>query len=234
MDSSGRHVLVKAVPESSKEWRIISALMSLNYDPENHTIPIVDVLHRDGTVFIVQAQWHDYPFSRPLNFHQWIVVAYQVLEGLAFMHRQGIGHGDLHIGNLVCNYHGEAAYSELKNSSFRIAFIGFGTSVQCRGETRTIPHQEFIAPPIPYRLPKQESGSDTDLFARDVYALGQIIRAIAPVTVGYRTPEGMLIYQFEVPSGSRLLRRSAQSNDVRGSEHTPLCASCTCSPDLCY
>ncbi|KAJ7435713.1 kinase-like domain-containing protein [Mycena galericulata] len=182
MDSSGRHVLVKAVPESSKEWRIISALMSLNYDPENHTIPIVDVLHRDGTVFIVQAQWHDYPFSRPLNFHQWIVVAYQVLEGLAFMHRQGIGHGDLHIGNLVCNYHGEAAYSELKNSSFRIAFIGFGTSVQCRGETRTIPHQEFIAPPFPYRLPKQESGSDTDLFARDVYALGQIIRAIAPVT----------------------------------------------------
>ncbi|KAJ7509370.1 hypothetical protein B0H11DRAFT_1962228 [Mycena galericulata] len=145
MDSSGRHVLVKAVPESSKEWRIISALMSLNYDPENHTIPIVDVLHRDGTVFIVQAQWHDYPFSRPLNFHQWIVVAYQVLEGLAFMHRQGIGHGEILCATTMARLH----IQSLKTAAFESHSSASGP--QSNVEEKLVPSLIRNSSPHPFR-----------------------------------------------------------------------------------
>ncbi|KAJ6595409.1 kinase-like domain-containing protein [Mycena sp. CBHHK59/15] len=191
VDSMGRHVLVKAVPEASQEWRIIGVLTSLNYDPQNHTIPVVDILHCDGTAFIVQARWGDQPLYPSLNVREWVMVAYQLLEGLVFMHKHGIGHGDLHIGNIVCNYHSLRSEAERcpayaafkKSSSFRMAFIDFGTSVQFSGEAHSVPHRPFVGPSKPYRSPEQDDGNDFDLFAADVYGLGQIIRAIAPTTI---------------------------------------------------
>ncbi|KAJ7938686.1 kinase-like domain-containing protein [Mycena leptocephala] len=225
VDSIGREVFVKAVPHISEEWRIISFLASLNHEPHNHTIPVVKILRYNDAVFIVQARWGSRPFHPPLEPHEWVGVAYQLLEGLAFMHKHGIGHGDLHPGNIVCNYHNARsnvrkcpAYADFKNGpNFRIAFIDFGAAVRFSGADRCVAYREAIGPDDVYRSPEQDSGGEFDLFAADIYGLGQILRSEAPVEVGstwVRTGSFLLISPcWQIPSGYDALIQQMTSPD---------------------
>ena len=97
-DSLGREVCVKAVEKKSHEWQILEFLGSptLRPDRTNHTIPIVSILHHHDreTVFIVQAKWGTEWLIPDLEtVKDLYVVTRQLLEGLAFMHRHGVGHG---------------------------------------------------------------------------------------------------------------------------------------------
>ncbi|KAJ7759751.1 hypothetical protein DFH07DRAFT_701148, partial [Mycena maculata] len=55
----GREVMIKAVPKTSPEVRIIQHLTSppLRDFTQNHTIPVVSVILHHQTAFIVQARW---------------------------------------------------------------------------------------------------------------------------------------------------------------------------------
>ena len=97
-DSLGREVCVKAVEKKSHEWQILEFLGSpaLRPDRANHTIPIVSILHHhdEETVFIVQAKWGtEWLIPNLETMKELYVVTRQLLEGLAFMHRHGVGHG---------------------------------------------------------------------------------------------------------------------------------------------
>jgi len=98
VDSLGREVYIKVVQRKSHEWQIMEFLGSPMMRPDctNHTIPIVSILcHHDGeTVFIVQAKWGtDWYSSSIETMKELYAVTHQLLEGLAFMHRHGVGHG---------------------------------------------------------------------------------------------------------------------------------------------
>jgi hypothetical protein len=98
VDDLSRDLYVKAVSKSSNEWRILEYLSSpaLRSNPANHTIPIISVLHHhdEETVFLVQAKWGtDWLYPILENMKERYIVAHQLLEGLAFMHGHGIGHG---------------------------------------------------------------------------------------------------------------------------------------------
>ncbi|KIM36383.1 hypothetical protein M413DRAFT_449254 [Hebeloma cylindrosporum] len=104
------------------------------------------------------------------------------------MHEHKIGHGDLHLENIVWNYHNSRLSKRSKRYTpirrdfdFRLAYIDFQTSVQFLTEDDC--HQvlcDSLGPPLPFRSPEQIEGEDRngatfDLFAADVYGLGQIL-----------------------------------------------------------
>lgn len=98
VDSLGREVYIKAVQRKSHEWQILEFLSSpkLRLDPANHTLPVISILrHHDGkTVFIVQPRWGmDWYSSSIETTKQLFELTHQLLEGLAFMHRNLVGHG---------------------------------------------------------------------------------------------------------------------------------------------
>ncbi|KAF8964255.1 hypothetical protein BDZ97DRAFT_1758087 [Flammula alnicola] len=199
VDDLGRDLYVKAVPKASDEWRILEFLTSPELrDPANHTIPIVSVLHHpDGeTVFLIQAKWGSewlWPDLESMN--ERYMVAHQLLEGLAFMHRNGIGHGvRLHfLHRLIftlrtwsgitttCETIQQPPTIESLNAILIFALLSstlrrLSVQFPIDSSNHDIPSCRCVRPPLPFRSPEQDREGETfSLFAADVYGLGQIL-----------------------------------------------------------
>jgi len=92
---------------------------------------------------------------------------------------------DLHSDNIVWNCHDTRIfptahnYKELQRDfDFRLAFIDFGASIEFpkNSSSHHIPCRS-LGPPEPFRSPEQDQGQREtfDLFAADVYGLGQVL-----------------------------------------------------------
>ncbi|TRM70471.1 kinase-like domain-containing protein [Schizophyllum amplum] len=185
LDPHYRMVIIKAVPSDSSKWRIIDFLSSgaRRDDPRNHTIPVVEIIHAQQYVFIVQACW-DYswvfpPFDSVASRLEW---CHQLFTGLCFMHEHGITHADIHSGNVLWNHDGARPSYFLQDpcpklhSTFdaRYAYIDFGAAVHSFDEAdrhwtpRTYPPEEYAAPEQILEIP-------IDRFAADIYNLGRVM-----------------------------------------------------------
>ncbi|KAJ7088740.1 kinase-like domain-containing protein [Mycena belliarum] len=203
LDSSGREVIIKAVPPGSFEAQILERLATspLRDHPENHTIPVVSILRGDHATFLVQARWGDRIATQepsPLSF--WAgKQAYQLLQGLTFMHEHGIAHGDIYPMNIVCNFTALRTgrpcqfFEEFKTSaSYRLAFIDFGESTQLDGIG---PHRISCpgrrrGPPSEFRAPELDDDRFFDPFSADVFSLGRLLLDLDPpveIPVAYQT-----------------------------------------------
>ncbi|KAJ7234881.1 kinase-like domain-containing protein [Mycena haematopus] len=194
LDSCTREVMIKAVPPGSLEAQILERLVSppLRQHPENHTIPVMSILHCDRATFLVQARWGSWWLSHfPCTLSFWAgVQACQLLEGLAFMHEHGIVHGDIYVCNIVCNFGSSRTrpapcrvFEAFKQSpNYRVAFIDFGQSLQFDSIG---PHQipcprPLRGPPPECRAPELEQCPTYDPFSADVFSLARLLLDLNP------------------------------------------------------
>ncbi|KAI0077840.1 hypothetical protein K474DRAFT_1595284 [Panus rudis PR-1116 ss-1] len=102
----GSRISIKKVNASSQEAEIGLYLSraEIQQDPRNHCVPILDVLPDPldmAQKLIVM------PYLRPFDDPEFVVIGEvvdfvrQTLEGLAFMHSQGVAHRDCAAGNIM-------------------------------------------------------------------------------------------------------------------------------------
>ncbi|VDB85836.1 unnamed protein product [Peniophora sp. CBMAI 1063] len=104
--SDGKLVYVKRIKTGDQESSIASVLSSepLRKDPRNHTVPVEDVFVDDedpSTSYLVMPFLRR-PTSPPFEYVGEVVdFVDQVLEGLTFMHDQGVAHRDCAMPNIM-------------------------------------------------------------------------------------------------------------------------------------
>ncbi|KAJ7233717.1 kinase-like domain-containing protein [Mycena haematopus] len=187
-DAEDRVCALKALHNSRSrtEIDIITFLNSSNMRAcaDNHTIPILDTIVTTEWTFIVMPYW-----PRPAHACiPWEVEDHfnrlaQALEGLSFMHRHGIIHRDISVGNMLLNVHYAVpgVYSPFAKRSIALAYIDFGcayrfpdgsdpTSWLGSGQWGAMDH---AAPEIP-RGDTRHHDQPYHLPPVDVYALGSV------------------------------------------------------------
>ncbi|KAF7322232.1 Protein kinase domain-containing protein [Mycena sanguinolenta] len=132
-DVEDRVCALKALHNSRgrEEIDIITFLNSPNMRAcaDNHTIPILDTIVTEEWSFIVMPY-----LPRPVHACiPWEVDDHfnrlaQALEGLSFMHRHGIIHRDISVGNVLLNVHYgvPGVYSPFTKRNIALAFIDYG------------------------------------------------------------------------------------------------------------
>ncbi|OCB91803.1 hypothetical protein A7U60_g916 [Sanghuangporus baumii] len=103
--SDGRRIKMKKLAKGSKELEIARFLTSeeMSKDPRNHCVPILDVFSEEDShlEFMVMPLLirHSQPsFS---TVHEALDFVKQLLEGLAFMHENGVAHRDCAANNIM-------------------------------------------------------------------------------------------------------------------------------------
>ncbi|KAK7007790.1 kinase domain-containing protein [Favolaschia claudopus] len=132
-DTQDRVCGIKALhnSRSREEIDIITYLNSpkLRACPDNHTIPILDKIVTEEWTFIVMPYWpRSVQTCIPWEVEDYFNRLAQALEGLAFMHRHGIAHRDISIGNMLLNVHYgiPGVYSSFARRNIALAYIDFG------------------------------------------------------------------------------------------------------------
>lgn len=127
--SDGRVVALKILNCASDELEILRGLQTLQWD-RNHTVKLLGCVaseHKVGDVIIVM------PWELPLeafldgcpNLAESLCT--QFLEGVSFLHEQGVAHLDLKPGNTLVGYPGQSPLP-------RLSIIDFGLSVRVENE----------------------------------------------------------------------------------------------------
>ncbi|KAF8510690.1 kinase-like domain-containing protein [Gautieria morchelliformis] len=185
LDSRGRRVILKAVPTSSMELKVIQLLSSapLRADPRNHTIPLLEVLDAREWSIIVTPEWGTANLNQCASIEEYLEYARQLFEGLAFMHQNGIIHGDVHDMNVVINMLEGNPFGPFDSTprdfgpcGAKYAFIDFGESHIVRTEDEAIRHPDEVSfhPKAPG--PELLKDDPVNLFSCDVYAVGALLR----------------------------------------------------------
>ncbi|KAJ7093360.1 kinase-like domain-containing protein [Mycena belliarum] len=237
-DAEDRVCALKALHNfrSRAEIDIISFLNSpkLRSCADNHTIPILDKIVTDDWTFIVMPYWpRSVQTCIPWEVEDYFNRLIQALEGLCFMHRHGIIHRDISVGNMLLNVHSSVpgVYSSFKKLNIGLAFIDFGCSVRFPADSDKsswigtghwgtkdhsapeIPRHGSFPPQVSYQLPPV-----------DVYAVGSVFtRALSWEHVYCKTfgnPEGSptaahQVLRERVTGYRALLERMQDPNPAR-------------------
>ncbi|KAJ7826306.1 kinase-like domain-containing protein [Mycena olivaceomarginata] len=236
-DAQDRVCALKALHNSRAraEIDIITFLNSpqMRACADNHTIPILDKIVTEEWTFIVMPYW-------PRSVHTcipWEVEDYfnrlaQALEGLSFMHRHGIVHRDVAVGNMLLNVHYgiPGVYSSFARRNIALAYIDLGSA--CRFPAGSDP-STWIGTgywgTIDHAAPEVPRGSNRNsqpyhLPPVDVYAIGSVFtRALSWEQIYCKTfgnPEGLptaahQVLQEVVPGYVALLERMKHPDPTR-------------------
>ncbi|KAJ7820825.1 kinase-like domain-containing protein [Mycena olivaceomarginata] len=193
--------------------------------PDNHTIPILDKIVTEEWTFIVMPYWpRPVHACIPAEVEDHFNRLTQALEGLSFMHRHGVIHRDISVGNMLLNVHYgvPGVYSSFTRRGIALAYIDLGCASRFpagsdpafwvgTGHWGTVDH---AAPEVPrgntrhsqpYHLPPV-----------DVYAVGSVfMRALSWEQIYCKTfgnPDGLptaahQVLQEFVPGYVALLER---------------------------
>ncbi|KAK7007071.1 hypothetical protein R3P38DRAFT_3212699 [Favolaschia claudopus] len=151
---------------------------------------------------ILQEQWirqygktFKYPFFFGVNssvvylFHELLsfwagTQAYQLLQVLAFMHDQGIAHGDLYYVGIIHAPHSRTS----KRADYRVAFIDFGEARDfgMSGSIQIPCPRPVSGPPADFRAPEIDHCKTFDPFAADVFSMARLVLALYPPACAYR------------------------------------------------
>lgn len=228
LDHVGRQVVLKAIQRDSSEHKVLRHLCSqaLRKDPRNHTIPVTLIPVGDY-VFVIQPYWgRCWDWPHPDSIPSRLKLAAQLLEGLAFMHHNLIGHGDIHRENILWNHSDWRRWGTddddgpppgfLFHSTFdfRMAYIDFGCSTLFEpGQSHTIPSDS--RPPSVFAAPEQTAEGDSyDVFAADVYNLGRVLQYELDEALGDEDPVARETVE-SLPEYLDLLNRMTQEDPTR-------------------
>ncbi|KAJ7760918.1 hypothetical protein B0H16DRAFT_1312522 [Mycena metata] len=223
-DRDGFQVVLKQVskadhPSEETIHRFLSAPGSeMSQDPTNHCIPLLDVLHppNDSDLQILVMQLLRKCNSPPFDtFGEVIDFFNQIFEGLQFMHKHLVAHGDCSSNNIMMTCRGmypDGFHPQYQNSSRdlssdarhltrtqrppRYYFIDFGISVRFNAE------DPCLALPIKgadQTVPEHQIDGDVDPqdpFATDIYYLGN---SSAKNFWTYKISPGCVEFEFMRP-----------------------------------
>ncbi|VDB85832.1 unnamed protein product [Peniophora sp. CBMAI 1063] len=195
--SDGKMVYLKRVKAKNREASIACSLYSepLRRDPMNHSVPVLDTFADPvvpGDSFMVMPflrEPDDPPFERVGEVVDFVD---QVLQGLVFMHEQGIAHRDCSLDNIMMDasemfpdgFHpifqdnGLDGFSRLRSRprsfvSVKYYFIDYGiSSVFSPGQ----PHLVTGLDGRDRDVPELSSTTPYDPFAVDVFLIGNMFR----------------------------------------------------------
>jgi serine/threonine protein kinase len=138
-DSTGMPVVVKALRSGSEELSILRFLHSVG-SPQNHTIELLNTFNVDITTFIVLPRAERLDFMSLSLRELAEELSTQFLEGVAFLHHNGVAHLDLKPQNV------------LVEDNRRLVIIDFDISVRVNSPEDTIDRflgtQGWMAPEI--------------------------------------------------------------------------------------
>ncbi|KZV68701.1 hypothetical protein PENSPDRAFT_609719 [Peniophora sp. CONT] len=196
--SDGKMVYIKRIKAGNREVSIATSLYdeSLRNDPMNHTVPILEVFSdpdTPGLSYIVMP-FLRFPEDPPFETVGEVVdFVDQILEGLVFMHDQGVAHRDCCMGNIMMDA------SEMYPDGFHPVHMddlpdGF-TPARSRPRSQVAIRYYFIdysistvfAPGQPRGLVTGTDGRDQDVpelsdikpydpFAVDIFLIGNLLR----------------------------------------------------------
>ncbi|KAL5530897.1 hypothetical protein ACEPAG_3773 [Sanghuangporus baumii] len=198
--SDGMKVAIKKLREDSNELAIATFLTSkeLSQDPRNHTVPILDVFKKDGfalkfMVMPLLSIFDEPPFS---SIDEVIDFMKQTLEGLSFMHENGVAHRDCSYLNIMMDganlyprgFHPGASY--LDYSGKRLAsprhrrnvrgikyyFTDFGIS--SRFDDANNPRLVTGKDCQDKQLPELYQDEPYDPFLVDIFLLGNVFKRV--------------------------------------------------------
>ncbi|KAJ6505696.1 kinase-like domain-containing protein [Mycena vitilis] len=237
-DAQDRVCALKALHNSRSraEIDIITFLNSpqMRACAENHTIPILDQIVTEEWTFVVMPYWpRSVQTCIPWEVEDYFNRLAQALEGLSFMHRHGIIHRDISVGNMLLNVHYgvPGVYSSFTRRNIALAYIDFGCA--CRFPAGSDPAswvgtgywgtKDHAAPEIP-RGDSRRSQQPYHLPPVDVYALGSVFaRALSWEQLYCKTfgnPDNLptaahqVLREF-VPGYSALLERMMNPDPTR-------------------
>ncbi|RDB29672.1 hypothetical protein Hypma_014805 [Hypsizygus marmoreus] len=180
-DRLGREVHIRAVRPDSQELRVLRCLTSRHLESDhNHTVPVICIFDVHEWTVVVQPYWGFWWDEPPLPSRaRHLQVARELLEGLSFMHSQGISHGDIHSGNILISHEDRRARPR-RDAEFRVAFIDFESSAifPLDAVDHIVKGDDLpTVPPAHIRAPEQEHDKESwDAFKTDVYNLGRCLQ----------------------------------------------------------
>jgi len=148
----GKRVVIKEVGRNDEEVRIARMLTSgsVEHDPRNHCVPILQVIDDPDGLKSLLVMPLLRPMDNPPFDHVKEIVDFvdQLLEGLVFLHENGVAHRDCVRANLMMDadamypegfhpilttykpdYSGEAPYIPRSAAGVKYYFVDFGISV---------------------------------------------------------------------------------------------------------
>ncbi|KAG8934407.1 NUAK SNF1-like kinase 1 [Tulasnella sp. 418] len=169
-ESSSDQVVI-AKRTTAVEVKLIKSLLSARSNKyENHTIAYKHVLQlSDVHVYLIMPYYSDLSSLKFLSSRLYLEIRFQLIEGVAFMHEQGVVHRDIKPSNVVV---------ELKE--YRLFIIDYDLSQhqspggQCFGYCGT---EGWTAPEI-------QPDAVWDPWSADIWALANVIRYLAK-RIGY-------------------------------------------------
>ncbi|KAJ7293973.1 hypothetical protein C8J57DRAFT_1162890 [Mycena rebaudengoi] len=183
--SDGRAVMLKFSRVDLYESEIFANLASIP-DPDNHTIPLYDVLnlpgHNPEWCIVITPRLTDCRTPHTRYLRDFVNFLHQVLEGICFMHRHNVAHTDIARTNIVWDAkQNPSDPSDLKGKkskkgpapSTKYYFIDFGlacsyNSFEDRGLVRGICGQHRDIPELSEEVPY-------DPFPLDIRQLGEML-----------------------------------------------------------
>ncbi|KAI0344444.1 kinase-like protein [Trametopsis cervina] len=154
------------------EIRALQCLLAIS-SSRNHTIP-AEIISCSKTTIIVM------PWLREVTLLPWhsldtlTDLIWQVLEGLEFMHENGVAHFDIHLDNLVFCSTPPLPTSPFPVEESKCYLIDFGSSKQLPRPPRG-DHGDICFPYLPYggHYNPPEGRDSVNPYAYDIYSTGR-------------------------------------------------------------
>ncbi|KAI0337435.1 hypothetical protein BDW22DRAFT_1349153 [Trametopsis cervina] len=194
------------------ELDILQRLLAIS-SSRNHTIP-AEIITCSKTSIIVM------PYLREAIIMSWdsldtlTDVIWQVLQGLEFMHENGIAHFDVHLDNLVVCCKPSLPTSLFPVEQSKCYFIDFGSSKQLPPPPRG-GHGDIYIPFLPYggHYDPPEGRERVNPYAYDIYSTGQTALYMCKMATFYARRERD--ERFRVPPALREFCRILANDDTR-------------------
>jgi serine/threonine protein kinase len=169
--SSGTSVIVKHLRSRCDELSILQHLSSIK-SSENHTIPLLKSFSLDVGTFIVVPEYN--PLELGLRFGdlggKTVNLSNQLIEGVAFIHRNGVAHLDIKPRNIL-----------VRSQDDRLYIIDFDISVRVDGPNH---FTDIWCGTVGWMAP--EIGGPNRLYSpirADLWSCGRVIRYL----IGYNS-----------------------------------------------
>ncbi|KAI0337457.1 hypothetical protein BDW22DRAFT_950649 [Trametopsis cervina] len=225
-DEHGTLLVLKSVDNDDEkfariELRVLRRLLAMP-SSRNHTIP-AEIIPRSETSIIVMPWMHEVTYLRWNSLDTLTDVIRQVLQGLEFMHENGIAHFDVHQTNMVVCSEPSLPTSPFRVQESRCYLTDFGSSKELQPPPRGS-HGDICVPLLPMggHFDPPEGRDSVNPYAYDIYCMGETTLSMCqmaniyarhfPGQMGVRVPLALLVFSRMLSDKDPRMRPTASQS----------------------